>query len=806
MAADKEIKIETRTTSSLYIGGYASLGGVGPIIVNVAGGKHWDPLSKAFKKYTHTIIYSTGGVVRYNESDYNINVVVPSTVRDGGPTKFTYKNPNQQVQDVEVYFWSNAKPSNHAPLILGFVYKGDGSKCYYTWSYLKGKTLSGVLDTEKAISDKDLVTGLLEELGNTVHIRKNKHVIRIDEKPTGGKELKYPESAYFTKRSCKSSINRQVTVKEEKVYVNDKSVGLGTKVLGGYVSYVHTVPGCNFEELDDEFSEEEVGGLNNCGVDGLYVSYGNNSRFFQAESGSGGRKITSVTVYFDTSDRDKKLLLIKFTLSLGTEYEYKYYDFVNDLKKEKVKKKWATKAKILSGLQTISDIGGGDSNLKKRLTEEKERLRQSIAFKQDKGSNSSNVNVTTKGPDPFSEGQGVGRIKFQKVTMTPNTKDDDLPNTRSVGPWYVYSDYLFTNQKGQKIDDNANIDEGKSTRDYKYTALFLEFVPGSGRGSSTETKTYIRRGNREGTKWVKADDINIGTGDDGDRSLLSLLKEEWEKLRPMIEFVKDDGRSGYENQNITTTGLQNVVDQGEGNETFKKVTMTPSTNDAKNGPWTVYSSKLIDGGSNEKIEPEDVLDGIYTSGDSNKYQSISVYYYVIGGSKALLVEFDPGGCGRRKYFKRTGKGGTQWAKTDRGDSIGSGGTVKAQELTQIKTAAFDTVAREAASITTISSGNSGTCSSSPADGGGNNLGGNDRVGASSLPGPSGPSSTNTSSNSSPGGANEIQAHSSTDSSIPNASGPAGIATGVVGVGVGAGYAVYKNLEAVSGLIGRIAGK
>ncbi|UKK01548.2 hypothetical protein MACK_002365 [Theileria orientalis] len=434
-----EVQIQTSRTGSYQ-------GGGGQVTVEVTEEKHWDKLSKIFKRYRHAINYKDDGGV------YNI-----ALIGSGVKSEFTYENPNVRVKAVQVFFKGDAKPGKDNPLVVGFVYdKGNtsgcnGNKCYYSWTALKStRTSTGDIVRVESISEKDLINGLLEEIGNTsgVRGRMNKLVVRISEQPNNG-QATYPESAYF-----KDKGDRKITVTKQQV-----------SGLTGYVGYEHSFAGVNSGLADD-----------------LYVSYGNNSRFFQTGTSA---KIQNVTAYYEDDSNpvssEKKLVLITFKLTNGSIREHKYYDFVSELKGIKDASSWSTDVKKLSGLQTLSVFIGGGSNLKTRLPEETERLRQLIAFQ--KGG-ADNQNVTTSGPN------NVGSDKFIKYTMTPNKQDPDVPNKRSVGPWYVYNNKLLTKEPKNK-------------------ALLVEFDQVGG------TKTYFRRKNKEGNTWAKETGISSGGVDAG---------------------------------------------------------------------------------------------------------------------------------------------------------------------------------------------------------------------------------------------------------------------------------------------------
>ncbi|UKJ89238.2 hypothetical protein MACJ_002486 [Theileria orientalis] len=197
----------------------------------------WDPLSKLFKKLN---------------------------------------KPYQKVEKVELYFKAT-DTSNTNPLILGFIYGESISKSYYTLANLKRKKeYFGTIDNVESITENDLVTGLLEELGNSITSRQKKLVIRLDEKPDdeggGGGRSKYPDSGHYQ--------SKKINVKKE---VTDVS---------GYDKYVHTVGSRDIIEF--------------------YVSYNRCSRYFRIGHGPGYSNLVSVTAYFETGGSNKLVLFLLY--------------------------------------------------------------------------------------------------------------------------------------------------------------------------------------------------------------------------------------------------------------------------------------------------------------------------------------------------------------------------------------------------------------------------------------------------------------------------------------------------------------
>ncbi|UKJ89325.2 hypothetical protein MACJ_002573 [Theileria orientalis] len=385
----KEIQIYTYRT----VGSYS-----GPFYNNkVAEENPWDKLSKAFKKYTHTIKYPYKSRV-YEPSEYYITVYVPSR---SSSNKFTYRESKEKVFYVEFYYMATDNIATTDPLIVGFIspnwreheslgrysskgcktISGKGSKCYYPWTYLKGKKeFTGDVDTENAIIEKDLINGLLEELGTRERSlrRQDKLVINLNQKPgndVGVSGLKYPESGYF------KDGKRKITVK--KVTKPD---------LTGYEKYVHTV---DSPVIFQDF----------------YVTYERNSMYIIAGSVSRGAKIESVDAYYENGTNpvrggSNNLVLITFTFrpSSGKLYAFSYYDFVTDLQRVKT---WSTDVK-----KTIRDtdaISGRDADLQRRLQQESQRLNPLLIF-------------VKPGEDPSTpKASGSPPPGKPSPTMTPST-------------------------------------------------------------------------------------------------------------------------------------------------------------------------------------------------------------------------------------------------------------------------------------------------------------------------------------------------------------------------------------------------
>ncbi|BAM41499.1 hypothetical protein TOT_030000761 [Theileria orientalis strain Shintoku] len=503
----KDIQIYIYRTGGSYTIGDAL------VPVQIAQEKPWDKLSKAFTKYTHTIKYPYRSSV-YEPSEYYITVYGHS----GSINKFTYKEPKSKVHDVEVYFWADDDPSSKEPLIVGFISRnwrereldlgrysskgcksisGEGSKCYYTWTYLKGREFIGDVDTENAIMEKDLINGLLEVLGTRERRlnRKNKLVIRLDEQPVGGEgRSAYPESRYFKDR------NKQVTVTK----VTNTGVLTG---LTGYDKYEHTV--------DSRVSVQD-----------FYVTYGNNSMFIMTKLGSGRASLSNVTSYYKSTGNFKNLVLITFTFTGKSElYVYTYYDLVTNLQGVKT---WSTDVK-----KTIRDtdaISGKGSDLQGKLQQEREKLKPLITF--EKGDNrSKNKNISTRS-------HNIGRGTFIKVVMTANT--DDGPGGSSVGPWNVYNSKLFTLGVNTKIDEKVltsrSIFTTVTSGSNKYQsisvfytlkdnkALLVEFDKGDGSGGISGTKTYFKRKDKKGS-FGASETINTSNTEQLERKLTEIAKE-----------------------------------------------------------------------------------------------------------------------------------------------------------------------------------------------------------------------------------------------------------------------------------------
>ncbi|UKJ89250.1 hypothetical protein MACJ_002498 [Theileria orientalis] len=487
-------------------------------LINVTQDKHWDPLSKVFKKYTHTINYTPDE----RDSQYNIIVVAKGSV--GRTIVFQYKNPSQRVEKVEVYFKGDHDIKTNEPLIVRFVYQGGdyflygfeddckssiSSKCYYAWSKLKNQETTSTIDGVESISEKDLVTVLLEEIGSTID-RRNKVVIRLGEQPADHdvrEVLQYPDSGFYSERGG----NRKITV----------SKVVGRYNVPGYEGYEHTISSSVTSVSD------------------FYVSYLNNSRFFKIGSELRGQHLHKVTAYFKNGS--KNLVLITFTFRGKSElYVYSYFDFVKELKEVKsaTEATNTATAKIISGVDLISDDDGVlGSGLKKRLEQEKEKLRPLISFVKGTGLNDTggNKNVITGleqdvGQDTLSQG-----YKFKKFNFTPIT-GDDIPegdgNFVPGGQWIVYSTKLFNNNDSETITNEDVLTPviTSSSNGNKYSmitvyystksndnsdrkALLVEFVPGPGLGISSlgsGTKLYIKRKNKDNT-WANESASNIGT-------------------------------------------------------------------------------------------------------------------------------------------------------------------------------------------------------------------------------------------------------------------------------------------------------
>ncbi|UKK00349.2 hypothetical protein MACK_000421 [Theileria orientalis] len=688
--------------------------GITNVPIKVTAEKHWDKLSKAFKKHTHTIQYLESGT--YVSSKYNIRVSGP--IASG--SKYYYDRPTKKVEAVEVYFWTNDNVNNKEPLIVGFFHENIGSsssKSYYCWSVLKTRGSTGSISGVESISEKDLINGLLEELGRTsMPSRQNKLVIRL-ERPDGPGGLQYPGSGHYLGK---------ITVKK----LTDTRALTG---LTGYDEY-------NGNDGFDGYEHTVDTGAGS--VDGFYVSYENNSMYIVTGSGSwlgswswlgyGGLK--TVTAYFDNTtttvgcgtttsgDRNsKRLVLIVFSFkgiygrhdgSDSITYVYPYSYFINDARDLRGGSNWFTTAKTrgddtkiyyrrdnIDGTKWV-DATGNTEELLPILRAESKRLKQ-IEFVMVGDSSSSDK---IKQEEKYLEGQDyVFKVnKFQKVVMEPNTVKD--------GPWYVYNNDLFTGyERGKKIEGESLLGSiVTSSSGNKYHSITVYYSPECSSSDGCDTsikhmallvefddygkKTYIKRENEKGTKWAitTADSIGIGIGDD--KALLPKLQQQREKMRPLIAFVK--GSPGG-NKNISKKEVE-IEGQVKGKEgyKFKKVVMTANTSDEDGpgergssvGPWRVLSTKLITLGSDMKIQPETVLDSFYTTGinssSSNKYESITVYY--TSNNQALLIEFDPGGRGTKKYIKRVkqGVGGTSWESVP-GIGISTGGEVTADDLAEI---------------------------------------------------------------------------------------------------------------------------
>ncbi|UKK01549.2 hypothetical protein MACK_002366 [Theileria orientalis] len=430
--AAKQLDIHTNVESRSY----KSVGGGAGLTVEVTKEEHWDPLSKIFKKVTHTIQYPTEG----DGSQYNI-IVVPKSSRITTDT-FKYFNPSKRVDIVEVFFKGTDNVKNVEPLVVRFVYNeyvdygstsGDSNK-YYKWSNLKGQISNSTISRE-SFSKNDLVARLLEELGPSLN-RQNKIVIRLDEQPDGdGRgDHKYPGSG---KNKYKITVTKAVSSYQ----------------VEGYDGFEHTV--------GDRVNASE-----------FYVSYGNDSRYFKIGSGvgvtSGQASLYKVSGYFETDgSRAGKLVLFTFTFKQATGlgfgdaklYGYSYYDFFNELKKVKSASE-ATGSDAVKMITSSDVIEGG---IQKKLQEEKAKLTPLISFETGNGVNDTNgnKNVTTSEEQEFGNDTAGKGYKFKKVEMTPKISDV-VPKggDGSVvpgGPWTVFSTKLFIDGSGITIDKGATI-------------------------------------------------------------------------------------------------------------------------------------------------------------------------------------------------------------------------------------------------------------------------------------------------------------------------------------------------------------
>ncbi|UKK01413.2 hypothetical protein MACK_002227 [Theileria orientalis] len=432
----QDIPINTNRTEKSY--------GDGTLYINVTEENPWDPVSKVFKMFTHTIKYPPSEV--YKSSNYNICVYVKTSIR----YTFKYEKPTYKVEKVEIYFRINDDISIMDPLILGFIY--GRSKVYYTYNHLTRHTPKyGYLSGEGLISQNDLLTRLLEEIGSSIG-RAKKYVINLNQKPKDiVVPITYPESGH--------NKDNKITVKK---YPDE----------AGLDKYEHTI---------------------NADVDGFYISCNRNSMYFQTGVGSGYYRLGTVTVYREKTG-SKKPVLFQLNFPGRKTYEYTYFDFVAELKTGK------SDAKKITELSTIIPP---DNQLKVRLEAEREKLKEAITFVNQDGLKNENIS---------SKEENVGQGPFKKVILKPNT--NDAKEGSSVGPWKVYKNQLFTLEPGKKIegdflDDIARSKFSSITVFYnsKNQALLVEFDQGGG------SKNYFKRANKDGDSWDGEIILNTSDGE-----------------------------------------------------------------------------------------------------------------------------------------------------------------------------------------------------------------------------------------------------------------------------------------------------
>ncbi|UKJ89176.1 hypothetical protein MACJ_002424 [Theileria orientalis] len=589
----KDIQINTDKTKDSYLAGHT---------VEVTAENPWDPLSKAFTKYKHTIKYPYRSSV-YEPSEYYITVHVPSR---SGSNKFTYKEPKDKVFYVEIFFRATDDPSSKDPLIVGFISpnwregytslgrysrkgckssSGEGSKCYYTWTYLKDKKkFTGDIDVDGSIREKELVTVLLEEIGHNIS-RPRKLVIRLGEKPDVGRHvLQYPDSGHYSEH------NRKITVRK----VEDT-------VVTGFDIYEHSIDTSVY-------------------VSDFYVSYLNNSRYFKIGYGSGYGNLMSVTAYFETGS--KKLVLITFYLTSGTTHVYSYYDFVNELKGLK---NWSTDDKII---KTLTPIGRRVSDLQRRLQQESERLKELISFVEG-GSSGVNKNIKTEGPSDLDKQGDIGKgYTFKKVTLRPASAGDK-PDGSSGGPWIVYNNLLISREKGMKIQNdreqsllNSIYTIGDDSNKYKsitvyytlkdsnYKALLVEFVEGGG-GISNRGKLYIKRTDAEGKKWNFASADYISGGGTVNEGKLTQIAREAGIIEGITTTISSDGSSSSYSSAVGEGGSVGNVsrsnDKGVNNTARDPAVGSTGDNHSGSDSRTTYGQASPQAGDKKDNESDDII-------------------------------------------------------------------------------------------------------------------------------------------------------------------------------------------------------